>query len=527
MTNRQDPAAWEDTIDLRQWVNVLVRRWWVIASVAAVATVAAVIFSYVIQTPAYTSSGGATLPSGSDAAGIGLTERGYLEFARSTPVMEAVADTLGLEMSAGELRNSYSFQMDSGNFIGVTATASSGRQAFEMADAWLQVYDQQVRQLLQEDFGQRRRALVQQADLLSQELAQAEGRLAEFELENPDGDLEAHLKAVESDLAQGKQRLRELQSRSLRDLEFRHASLQDSLQDSLVESGGGSGGGGAPTDLPGTSSSGLGALVPAGGGMVDNPAWFELERDLRIAQFSQLEQDLLQDEDRLRQLNLSQIALAQARVASLERALDEAALSEELRFRLSQDLAEARLELDLLTREAEILEDKVAVLQRELEQGRREVVALQETAQALQSYAALREDIRQVEADLAGGRLEVRRLEATIPELEARVLELRREERSLRNSREALQSQVTRLSELLSQVGDQLDGLLAVEPSLAAITGLSTVSEPALPDSPASPQRSRNILLALFLGLMVGTAVALFWDFNRTPLATSPQQSPE
>jgi capsular polysaccharide biosynthesis protein len=528
VTTQQNPAPWEDTIDLRQWVNALVRRWWVIAVVAALATVAAVVFTYVIQTPAYTSSGGATLPPGSDTAGIGLKERGYLEFARSTPVMEAVRDNLGLDMSAGELRNYYAFRLENGNFITVTATAASGRQAFEMADAWLQVYNQQVQQLLQQDFAERRNGLAQQADLLSRELSEAEDRLADFQLENPDGHLEAQLSALESDLAQGKERLRQIQARSLPELESRLATLQDSL----LESGGAAGGGGAPSHVPGASSNGLGALVPPSGEMADNPAWFEMSRGLRMAQFSQLERDLLQSDDRLRQLTLSSIPLAGARVAALERAVadapltpDGAAMPDQLRLRLSQDLADARLELDLLLRESEILQDSVAVLRRQLEVARAEVVTFQETVDALQSQAAVRQDIQRVEGDLTARRQEVRQLAASLPDLEEQVRDLRREERAQANTRQALQAQASRAREQHSRVTAQLDGLLAVEPSLGMLSSLSTISEPAEPASPASPQRSRNILLATFLGLMVGTAAALFWDFYRNPTAT-PQQDP-
>jgi uncharacterized protein involved in exopolysaccharide biosynthesis len=160
-----------------------------------------------------------------------------------------------------------------------------------------------------------------------------------------------------------------------------------------------------------------------------------------------------------------------------------------------------------------------------LEVARAEVVTFQETVDALQSQAAVRQDIQRVEGDLTARRQEVWQLAASLPGLEEQVRDLRREERAQANTRQALQAQASRVREQHSRVTAQLDGLLAVEPSLGMLSSLSTISEPAEPASPASPQRSRNILLATFLGLMVGTAAALFWDFYRNPTAT-PQQDP-
>ena len=137
MINPQLSRDPEDSIDLRKLIDALVRRWWVITTIVTAFVVVAFIYNYGFQSSVYESSGGATLPSGNSENGIGLTPLGYQEFASSTPVMESVKEKLDLELSAGQLRNHYSFQINENNFITVRATGESAEHAFRLASTWI------------------------------------------------------------------------------------------------------------------------------------------------------------------------------------------------------------------------------------------------------------------------------------------------------------------------------------------------------------------------------------------------------
>ena len=104
MSIQQPSTEWDDTIDLRKWIDALFHYKWLILTCALVAAVAATTFGYVIQTPTFEATGGATLPSADGTNGLGLTLRGYQEFATSTPVMGSVGQKLGRQTNAGQLR---------------------------------------------------------------------------------------------------------------------------------------------------------------------------------------------------------------------------------------------------------------------------------------------------------------------------------------------------------------------------------------------------------------------------------------
>ena len=69
----------------------------------------------------------------------------------------------------------------------------------------------------------------------------------------------------------------------------------------------------------------------------------------------------------------------------------------------------------------------------------------------------------------------------------------------------------------------ELDRLRKIEPRLTTLASLSAIREPALTTSPVAPQRTRNILLAGVLGLMLGVFAAVFLEYYRS---TSPEVRP-
>ena len=226
----------------------------------------------------------------------------------------------------------------------------------------------------------------------------------------------------------------------------------------------------------------------------------ELSRGLEEVRLSNLELELVQGENRLRLLARSSIPIAEARLISLEKALEaepqtfEAArLSNEngvtenapvlnpVYLQLRQSLADTSIEVDALKREAEALADRVSFLSTESDLLR-----------------------KKLSADRAGDILrEVGNLTF------------------LRQETDAIRRQLA-VDKQARQELEQLDRLLELEPQLATISSLSAIREPALPTSPVSPQRTRNIMLAGALGLMLGVFAALFLEFYRSTTPSLP-----
>ena len=114
-------------------------------------------------------------------------------------------------------------------------------------------------------------------------------------------------------------------------------------------------------------------------------------------------------------------------------------------------------------------------------------------------------------------------LVAGLPILRDQARDLRQHLSKAKSTRDDLDHEVTRIRKAYDPVMAELDRLLEIEPHLAAIASLSTIREPALAASPVAPQRTRNILLAGVLGVMLGVFGAFFLEFYRT---TSPAAKP-
>jgi uncharacterized protein involved in exopolysaccharide biosynthesis len=116
---------------------------------------------------------------------------------------------------------------------------------------------------------------------------------------------------------------------------------------------------------------------------------------------------------------------------------------------------------------------------------------------------------------LEARRQEATGLEATILDLEDQIIQLRRYVLTSDLPRQELEREVARLSEEYHSAKNQLTSLSEVESNLTSLSSLSTIREPTLPAAPISPNRTRNIALTAFLGLLVGAAAALCWDYYR------------
>ena len=83
---------------------------------------------------------------------MGFPPEDYLALASSSPVMELVRERLDSELSSGQLRSQFEFEIDQGQTISFTASANSAELSFLLADTWLKSYQQELESLLKGQF---------------------------------------------------------------------------------------------------------------------------------------------------------------------------------------------------------------------------------------------------------------------------------------------------------------------------------------------------------------------------------------
>ena len=508
MTIQHSPDTQEEGIDLRKGIDSLIRNWWLILAAVVVSAVIAGIISYGFQASTYLSSAGGILPSANGDNGVGLSPPGYREFASSTRVLEAVAGELDLELSAGQLRNQFTFQVDECDFLTTTASAPTAEEAFRLAASWLEVYDREVQSLLQDQFGLIKTRSTREFELLEPQLDEAEDRLARFNLETPPGKMESQLANSEAELSESEKQLEELTKFTIPDDEARLTAMLNAYD----SESGAIGGGGSPVgSLAGD------ALRPEL--VTSSAAYFELSRNLTRSQLDTVEQELVNSESRLRSLTQNSIPVTEVKVESLEKALaseppvlaasvfagnpDNIPLVNPVYLKLSQGLWDARTTLDTERKEAEVLSARISVLQDQSISLRFDLVLQQREADQLTDQRVFRRELENIST------------------LNSEILQAREAILSARPTRKELEEAVASLSKAFTLAKSQLEQVTLLEPDLAETTRLSALREPAVPTSAASPQRGRNIALSIFLGLLVGVSVALLRDYYKGRLSVA------
>ena len=463
MTAPQPSPEWDDSIDLRKWVDALIRYKFLIVGIVVAAAGVAAVFSYLVQTPRFESTAGAVLPPANGEEGLGLSLRGYRELATSTAVLESMREKQGLASAPALVRNQLQVSTDAEErYISITASAETGQAAFSLASQWLQAYDKQVQALIRQQHTILKDEATARLELLLPELANLENSLSKL-------DTSASVRSSDAKEAKG---------------------LQE--KDSM----------GASETLGGGGSAGMGSNLAASFAQVleraelssTNSTYLDLNRRLTLLRLSGLEKDLVDGENRLRELTWSAIAIDQARLSSLEGALE----------------AEPRLLMGSLDNSGGAPVDSSG------KATAGDVMILNPV------YLRLAEDQAVTRVRIATNRKEAETLEARNSNLREELRELGKELAEANTIQYKLDRRVARFRKAYEPAIAELDRLEEIEPRLATISSLSAISEPALPLSPVSPQRARNIMLAGALGLMLGVFAAFFLEFYRTTNPSLP-----
>ena len=500
---------------------------------------AATTFGYVIQTPTFEATGGATLPSADGTNGLGLTLRGYQEFATSTLVMDSVGQKLGRETNAGELRALYAVQLQKDErFISISASAETAEEAFLLASRWIEAYDEQLQAQIQSQFAFQNETASREKEFLGPALELAKGALNKFDLENPITAMEARLLSLGDELTNSETRRSELTLTLIPVQETRLAS-----QESVLYGEAGTIGGGGSSFVVSPTINSADEVEPANATKT-NPAYLELSQRLMTARLAPLEKELVTSEGRLRKLTWSLIPIGEAKLASLqdtlkaepktlrvsptpehlprvsprdERLTDNNTVPNPLYLQLIEEIETARGSLEVIQKEAEILVERIAHLESEVEQLREELVTAQEYSTKLNEKLEASRERDQLIGTLAASQKEAVSLTTAVSNLREETRELREDLGEAKTSRDNLDREVTRIREAYEPALAESVRLQEMEHRLGILASLSTIREPSIPTNPVATQRTRNIILAGVLGVMLGVFVAIFLQYYGTP----------
>jgi len=163
------PEIQEEEIDLREYINVLLKRKGIIVLIFLIAVTTAVIVSYFALSPTYQSSIVFSVAKIDGLAVINITES--LEIIKSDVVLDEVINRMGLEIGIGQLK----FQIETKNlkgtnFIEVSVTVDSPENAKNLVENITKIFIEQNQSKYQD-----------KVKHIEERLKIIEGQIAEFE----------------------------------------------------------------------------------------------------------------------------------------------------------------------------------------------------------------------------------------------------------------------------------------------------------------------------------------------------------
>jgi len=152
----------EQEIDLREYLGILRRRWWMIALITLMALLLTVIYSFFIVTPIYESATTVMVSSPVSATGgtvdmneLNLNRRlaeTYGEIVRSRRVANQVITEMNLDMLPGELNNKVQVsQVRDTEFIRISVTDPNPTMATAIANNIAEAFKDNVVEIMNVD----------------------------------------------------------------------------------------------------------------------------------------------------------------------------------------------------------------------------------------------------------------------------------------------------------------------------------------------------------------------------------------
>ena len=163
------PELHEEEIDLREYVNVLLKRKGIIIIIFLIAIITAALVSYFTLSPVYQTSTVFSVAKIDGRAVINITEA--LEIIKSNVVLDEVINRMGLKETAKQLSSQITTESIKGtNFVKVLVAADSPEKAKSLVKNIIEVFIKQNQVEYQE-----------QVKLIEDRLKALEEQIAEFE----------------------------------------------------------------------------------------------------------------------------------------------------------------------------------------------------------------------------------------------------------------------------------------------------------------------------------------------------------
>ena len=277
MSTQPPVETWDEGVDLRSYINVVIRYRWLVAGMVATVVAVTGFVSYAMLDSTYESTVIVTLPAASGENGLGLVPQGYEEFAISEPVLLTVRRILNIDDNPGVLPGDYEAQLIQGEgarLMSVTASAKTPDDALLLADVWVDAFGQRSRQLLVNQLSRKNEAATESLDALLVDLIAVEDAVAAMDQETPLSLQEARIESLESELVSGEERLREINVHLIPTDEALISFLEASLAVTPQFLGGVPEGVAQPGDSSGATSAGV---------IILNPLFLSLSQDLTAA----------------------------------------------------------------------------------------------------------------------------------------------------------------------------------------------------------------------------------------------------
>ena len=517
MTGNQPLSRWDDEIDLRHWVAALIRGKYIIGVFLLVSVALATALHVLFLQPTYESFGSVSLPVADGNDGVGMTLLEYQVFATSDATMDQLREELGSPLTSQQIRRQYQFQWNEPDrTLTVEATASDPDEAFLLANTFILVFSQSLQSTLTERFSSQIQQATERRESLLRKLTEGEYQLELFDAETALAQSEAHLAALEQELAQFESELSQLGKSTIPAKESQLATLQNSLSSNTVASVGIPS---APTIPAAGAISGLEELDPT----LSDPEYLALQQRLNQALLSSLEQEQISIESRIRQLQLFTIPTAESNVKSLEALLKDqtgsgAGPSPQ---QISQELETTKYQLIKHQNEYAVLAEGGSILRSRIETARKDLVWGKNRMEQLASNSSLEPQIKELQQSLNADRRAVESLTSSIPGLREEIGILRRTIAAARSTRAQLQSDVDQARLDHESASSELTNLQELQPHLNLLTSAGITEQPKTPTAPTAPQRTRNVVLLGFLGLVLGVMTVLFREWYQVQSVTS------
>ena len=170
------PEMQEEEIDLREYINVLIKRKSIIILIFLIAVITSALVSYFVLSPVYQASTVFSVAKIDGRAVINITEA--LEIMKSNVVLDEVIDRMDLEETAKQLSSQITTESIKGtNFIKVSVAADSPEKAKSLVENIVEVFIAQN----QSEYREKIKLVEDRLKIIEEQIAEFEKNIQEIE----------------------------------------------------------------------------------------------------------------------------------------------------------------------------------------------------------------------------------------------------------------------------------------------------------------------------------------------------------